>query len=125
MAEGFARRYGGEALEVYSAGLTPAGVNENAVKVMAEMGIDISGQTSKAIDRELLNRMDLIITLCGHAESLCPATPPEIKRLHWPVDDPVGTKGSEEKVLAEFRRARDEIMGKVVELIRGIENKRD
>ena len=120
MAEGFARRYGGDALEVYSAGLIPAGVNENAAKVMAEMGIDISRQTSKAIDRELLNSMDLIITLCGHAESLCPATPPEIKRLHWPVDDPVGTRGSEEKVLAEFRRARDEIMGKVVELIREI-----
>ena len=106
--------------EFYSAGLIPAGVNENAAKVMAEMGIDISRQTSKAIDRELLNSMDLIITLCGHAESLCPATPPEIKRLHWPVDDPVGTRGSEEKVLAEFRRARDEIMGKVVELIREI-----
>lgn len=120
MAEGFARRYGGDALEVYSAGLIPAGVNENAAKVMAEVGIDISRQTSKAIDRELLNSMDLIITLCGHAESLCPATPPEIKRLHWPVDDPVGTRGSEEKVLAEFRRARDEIMGKVVELIREI-----
>ena len=124
MAEGFARRYGGDALEVYSAGLIPAGVNENAAKVMAEMGIDISRQTSKAIDRELLNSMDLIITLCGHAESLCPATPPEIKRLHWPVDDPVGTRGSEEKVLAEFRRARDEIMGKVIELIREIKKAR-
>ncbi|MGC2425327.1 MAG: arsenate reductase (thioredoxin) [Nitrospirota bacterium] len=122
MAEGFARRYGGGDLEVYSAGLTPVGVNENAAKVMAELGIDISGQTSKAIDRELLNRMDIIVTLCGHAESLCPATPPEIKRLHWPVDDPVRTRGSEEKVLAEFRRARDEIMGKVVEFIRRIKN---
>jgi arsenate reductase (thioredoxin) len=123
MAEGFARRYGGDMLEVYSAGLTPSGVNENAVKVMAEMGIDISRQSSKAIGRDLLNGMDLIITLCGHAESLCPATPPEIKRLHWPVDDPVGTRGSEEKALAEFRRARDEIMGKVIELVREIKKK--
>ncbi|HLB25119.1 MAG TPA: arsenate reductase ArsC [Nitrospirota bacterium] len=120
MAEGFARRYGAGLIEVHSAGLMPAGVNKYAIKVMKEAGIDISGQTSKAVDPALLDRMDVIVTLCGHAESLCPRTPEGIKRLHWPIKDPVGTTGSEERIMDEFRRARDEIMGKVVGLVKEI-----
>ncbi|MGA2193121.1 MAG: arsenate reductase ArsC [Nitrospirota bacterium] len=118
MAEGFARHYGADLLEVHSAGLTPAGVNENAIQVMAEIGIDISRQRSKVIDQELLDEMDIIITLCGHAEALCPRTPPHIKRLHWPVKDPILTRGSKDKVLADFRRARDEIMDLVLGFIK-------
>ena len=89
---------------------------------MKEVGIDISGQTSKAIDANLLGRMDLIITLCGHAERLCPATPPESKRLHWPIDDPVGTVGTEEKILSEFRRARDELSEKIKDFVLLVKN---
>lgn len=113
MAEGLARHYGGGLIEVHSAGLTPAGVNPYAVKVMAELGIDISGQSSKSIDPSLLEKMDLVISLCGHADRMCPSTPPHIKKMYWPTDDPVGATGTQEDILAEFRRARDEIALKV------------
>lgn len=113
MAEGLARHFGKGIVEPYSAGLIPAGVNPYAVRVMEEIGIDISGQQSKSIDEELLSEMDIIITLCGNAEASCPMTPPEIKRLHWPIDDPVGTAGTGEEILKEFRRARDEIKTKI------------
>jgi arsenate reductase len=122
MAEGFARALGGNNVEVYSAGLFPVGVNPYAIKVMREINIDISGQLSNAIDTELLNRMDLVITLCGNAEAQCPTTPPGIKRLHWPVNDPVGTVGTEDQILREFRRARDEIKTKIISLIDSIKN---
>jgi arsenate reductase len=122
MAEGFARHYGKGLLDPYSAGLMPAGVNPNAIKVMKEIGIDISGQTSDPIDEELLRKMDVIITLCGNAEAACPATPPEIKRLHWPVDDPVGTVGTEEEVLNAFRKARDEIKERIIKFIGEVKN---
>jgi len=84
---------------------------------MKEIGIDISGQSSKEIDPELLNQMDVVITLCGHAEASCPMTPPHIKRLHWPIDDPVGTVGTEEEIMNAFRKARDEIKEKVLKFI--------
>jgi arsenate reductase len=61
--------------------------------------------------------MDIIVTLCGNAEDSCPWTPPHIKRLHWPIEDPVGTIGAEENIMKEFRRARDEIKEKVKKLI--------
>jgi arsenate reductase len=113
MAEGFARHLGKGLFEVYSAGLMAAGVHPRAITVMREAGIDISRQRSKEIDPDLLMTMDLVITLCDNAAEACPRTPPSIKRLHWPVDDPVGTVGTEEKIMKEFRRARDEIRDKI------------
>ncbi len=117
MAEGVAREYGKGLLEVYSAGLIPVGVNPNAVKVMKEIGIDISGQKSEYINAELMSQMDVIITLCGHAELLCPQTPLNIRRYHWPIKDPITAKGSEEKVLKKFRKARDEIKELIIKFI--------
>jgi arsenate reductase (thioredoxin) len=120
MAEGFAKEYGKGIIEVYSAGLMAAGVQQRAIAVMKEIGIDISKQQSKEIDSELLGKMDIVVTLCGHAEETCPWTPPEIKRIHWPIKDPVGSTGTEEQIMREFRRARDEIKEKVQELMKGI-----
>jgi len=120
MAEGFARSLGKEVIEPYSAGLMAAGVHPRAAAVMREAGIDISHQSSKEIDLALIRKMDVIITLCGHAEATCPATPPNVKRLHWPIDDPVGTRGTEEFIMNDFRRARDEIRALVTEFIRKI-----
>lgn len=120
MAEGFARRLGSGLMEAHSAGLIPAGVNKNAIKVMAELGIDISDQDSKAIDFKLVDSMDMVVTLCSHAERMCPRTPTNVMRVHWPIEDPVGATGSDEKVLNEFRRARDEIRGRVIGLINEI-----
>ncbi|NOZ84645.1 MAG: arsenate reductase ArsC [Epsilonproteobacteria bacterium] len=113
MAEGIAKKLGAGLIESFSAGLVPTGINRYAVKVMKKIGIDISGQQSKPINENLLRQMDTIITLCGNAELLCPATPPEIKHIHWPIDDPAKTVGSEEEILKEFTRTRDEIKGKI------------
>ena len=113
MAEGFARDLGKGLIEVRSAGLMAAGVHRRAIAVMQEVGIDISRQRSREIDQDLLRTMDVVITLCGNAKEACPRTPPEVKRLHWPVEDPVGTIGTEETIIREFRRARDEIREKI------------
>lgn len=121
MAEGFARELGKGLIEAYSAGLMPAGiVHPRAIAVMSEAGIDISGQRSKGIDPDLLQKMDIIVTLCGNAEASCSMTPREIRRMHWPVDDPVGAAGSEEEIMSAFRKARDEIKGKLLELIHSL-----
>ena len=114
MAEGLAREFGKGLIEPYSAGLMAAGLHPRAILVMKEIGIDISKQKSKGIDESLLRKMDIVITLCGNAEESCPWTPPEIRRIHWPIADPVGTIGSEEKIMNEFRRARDEIKERIL-----------
>jgi arsenate reductase len=84
---------------------------------MQEIGIDISDQESKEIDADFLLSMDVIITLCGNAEASCPMTPPNIKRIHWPIEDPAGATGSEEEIMSEFRKARDEIRRRIEDLI--------
>lgn len=122
MAEGFAREFGKGLIEVHSAGLMSAGVHRRAIAVMNEVGIDISKQKSKEIDEELLRQMDIVVTLCGNAEETCPWTPPQIQRIHWPIKDPVGTIGTEEEIMKEFRRARDEIKERVKKLIEEISN---
>jgi len=113
MAEGFARSLGKGQIEAHSAGLMAAGVNTRAIAVMREAGIDISGQRSREIDPDLLRTMDVVITLCDNAAQSCPVTPPGVKRMHWPIKDPVGAIGTEEEIMREFRRARDEIKEKI------------
>ena len=122
MAEGFAKEFGKGLIEVHSAGIMAAGVQRRAIIVMNEIGIDISKQKSKEIDEELLRKMDIVVTLCGNAEETCPWTPPNIKRIHWPIKDPVGTVGTEVEIMKEFRRARDEIKERVKKLIEEISN---
>ena len=125
MAEGFARALGNGLIEAYSAGILAAGVHPRAIAVMKELNIDISLQKSTKIDEKLLKTMDVVITLCGNAEEACPRTPPEIKRIHWPINDPVGTWGSEVKIMKEFRRARDEIRNKVDDFINTLRKNED
>jgi arsenate reductase len=120
MAEGLAREMGGSVIEPHSAGLMAAGVHLRAIAVMKELGIDISRQKSKEIDTGLLRTMDVVITLCGNAEAACPMTPPSIRRMHWPIDDPVSAAGTEEEILKKFRSARDEIKKRMQELIHSV-----
>lgn len=117
MAEGFFRHLGGERVEVFSAGLSPKGVHPLAIKVMAEIGIDISKQTSNNLDEYLSLKFDYLITVCDNAAANCPVFPGEGKRLHWPFDDPASATGNDEEILAEFRRIRDQIAGKVEEFL--------
>ncbi|WP_332629297.1 arsenate reductase (thioredoxin) [Halalkalibacter flavus] len=109
MAEGWGKKYLGDKYDVYSAGIEAHGVNPNAVKAMAEAGVDISGQTSDTIDQEILKKADLVVTLCGHANDVCPATPPNKDRVHWGFDDPAKAEGTDEEKWAFFQRVRDEI----------------
>jgi arsenate reductase (thioredoxin) len=109
MAEGFGKQILGESFDVYSAGIEAHGLNPKAVKAMNEVGVDISGQTSDLIDKEILNNADYVITLCGDADDNCPVTPPHVTRWHWGFDDPARAVGTEEEKWAVFQRVRDEI----------------
>lgn len=109
MAEGFLGAYGQGRVEALSAGTEPKGLNPHAVAVMAEKGIDISGHASKPFDEAVAERMDYVITVCGDAESRCPALSPSVRRLHWPLADPAGVTGDERAVRAAFLISRDEI----------------
>jgi arsenate reductase (thioredoxin) len=109
MAEAFGKKYLQDKYEVYSAGIEAHGVNPKAVKAMKEVGIDIQDQTSDTIDQELLQEASLVVTLCGHANDVCPATPPNKERVHWGFDDPAKAEGSDEEKWAVFQRVRDEI----------------
>jgi arsenate reductase len=110
MAEGILRRAAGDAMEVHSAGSKPAGyVHPLAIKVLAEIGIDISHHTSKHMN-EFLNRpVTTVITVCGNADQACPMFPGQVNRYHWGFEDPAHALGTEEEILAVFRRVRDEI----------------
>jgi arsenate reductase len=117
MAEGFARHYGHGRVEAHSAGMEPSQLNPYAVRVMQEKGIDISGQHSKAGDWDLARQMDVVITLCGHANESCPVLPPEVKRLHWPLEDPAAAKGTDAELMATVRHIRDQIESRVRDLL--------
>jgi arsenate reductase (thioredoxin) len=117
MAEGFLKALGGEHFEVYSAGTAPVGVNPLSIKIMAEIGIDISDQTSDAVSRELLDRADLLITLCGDARESCPVVPANVEKRHWPLEDPARAEGTESEKLDQFRKVRDQIKTYIEQLI--------
>ena len=110
MAEGLWRQLGGKAWEVYSAGSNPAGyVHPRAIEVMREIGLDISRQESKSLDRFRDEPFDLVITVCDRARESCPVFPGARETLHWPFPDPAHATGSEAEVLAAFRTVRDQI----------------
>lgn len=110
IAEGLLQEAVGDAAEVASAGSKPAGyVHPVAVEVMAEVGIDLSSGVSKHLDEFLKREVAVVITVCGHADQECPRFPGQMKRYHWPFDDPAHATGSEDEIKDEFRRVRDEI----------------
>lgn len=119
MAEGLLRHLGRGRFEALSAGADPAGyVHPLAVQAMKELGVDISLQTSKHINEFLPPHgrpPELIISVCSSAEKECPIFPGDVKRLHWPFDDPARAAGSTDEQLAEFRRVRDEIGSRLAE----------
>jgi len=118
MAEGFMKTLGRGTWIVRSAGVLPSFVHPLAVRVMMEAEIDISDQKSKSVDTFVNETFDVIITLCDHAAATCPTFPGQAKRLHWPIDDPVGATGSTEERLVLFRKARDEIKKRIEEFLR-------
>lgn len=117
MAEGFGRRLARPGVRVWSAGTRPAGVNPEAVRAMAEAGVDIAGQASKDLAGVPLDVIDTVVTLCGDAAESCPVLPRSVLRIHWPLADPARARGSQEEVRAAFRSARDEIGARVAGLM--------
>lgn len=110
MAEGWAKYYlGRDEWIVKSAGMEAHGLNQNAVQVMQEAGVDISDQHSNVIELDVLNNATLVVTLCGDAKDRCPAIPPHVKHEHWGFDDPAKAAGTKEEIWREFQRIRDEI----------------
>ena len=109
MAEGWTRRLHGDKFEVQSAGVKPVELHPLAVRVMKESGVDISAQTSKHV--RVLNdaAFDYVVTVCDSARESCPLFPGKTKIIHRDFEDPAAAKGSEEEVLAVFRRVRDQI----------------
>ncbi|MEQ8211352.1 MAG: arsenate reductase ArsC [Lacipirellulaceae bacterium] len=123
MAEGWGRELLADRYQFYSAGIEAHGLNPNAVEVMRESGVDISGQRSQTleeIDRELgLEKLNIVITVCGHADENCPVLPINCTKHHMPFDDPpklAKEAATPEEAMSHYRRVRDEIREQVAKL---------
>ncbi|UDQ99512.1 arsenate reductase ArsC [Lentisphaerota bacterium WC36G] len=128
MAEGWAKALKGDLYNVYSAGIETHGLNPNAVKVMAEAGIDITNQKSQHIDEFDNVKLDIVVTVCGNAHETCPILPVYCKKVHVGFDDPpkmareLAEKGaSEEEQLNCYREVRDQIKAFIKTLPEGLE----
>jgi arsenate reductase len=118
MAEGLMRSLGSDQWDVKSGGTFPSYVHPLAIRVMEEIEIDISRQTSKPYDQFLEETFDYVITLCDQVALACPAFPGQGKRIHWSFEDPGNTIGTIEERMVVFRRVRDGIKAKIEELLR-------
>jgi arsenate reductase len=119
MAEGLLRRDGGEGFVVDSAGLDPSFVRAEAIEVMREIGIDISGHRSKSIDEFTTKQFDCVITVCDNAKQNCPVFPGATRQIHWSIEDPAAVEGAEQTRLAAFRAARDDLRERLRKFIEG------
>ncbi len=123
MAEGWARHFGGDLYQVQSAGIEMHGKNRRAIDVMREAGVDISRQESTKLTDQMLAAADYVVTVCGHADENCPVIPAEVRKEHWPLDDPAKAIGLEGEVMAAFRESRDDIRFRVEGLIHRLSDK--
>jgi len=113
MAEGMLRHYGKDKFEVFSAGLEPSHVHPLAIKTMAESGIDISNQCSKTVNEFLGKDFSYVITVCDSAKELCPVFPGKYNAIHWSIEDPASTEGTESERMKDFRRVRQNILERI------------
>jgi len=115
IAEAFLRKHGGDRFEAHSAGLEPKGLNPFTVKVMDEVGIDVSSQTSKGVETYLGKVLfQYLVTVCDDADKNCPTVWPGVNnRMHWSFQDPAASEGTDEEKLAKFREVRDLIETKI------------
>ncbi|MFW9897910.1 MAG: arsenate reductase ArsC [Candidatus Thorarchaeota archaeon] len=109
MAEGLINNFYRDNFEAFSAGTNPSKINPNAIKVMEEIGIDISKQRSKSISKFNGVKFDIVITVCDNAKKVCPFFPGAKEMIHAPFDDPAAFKGPDDKILDLFKSVRDQI----------------
>ncbi|MDP2602642.1 MAG: arsenate reductase ArsC [Deltaproteobacteria bacterium] len=119
MAEGFARHLAPNGWNIYSAGTLLKEIHPLAVRVMDEVGIDISAQRAKGIEMIPIETIDLLITLCGEAGEACPTLATKVERQHWSLRDPAEARGSEDEIVKVFRDVRDEVRRRVENLMAG------
>jgi len=117
MAEGLLRARGGSRYEAFSAGTHPRSVHPLAVRAMAELGMDISGQRAKGLDAFAGQPLDLVVTVCDDAAEECPFFPGALRQEHWSFPDPSAATGSEEERLIVFRRVRDAIAARIAQFL--------
>ena len=115
MAEGWLKHFSD--CRVASAGIEAHGLNETAVTVMREVGVDISTQTSNTLEEVDIGQFDIVITVCGDALDRCPVLPSTIKKVHWPLQDPATFVGHKTARLDVFRKTRDDIKARVLNLL--------
>jgi arsenate reductase (thioredoxin) len=113
MAEGLLRQLAGDRFEVMSAGTEATHVRPLAIRAMDEIGVDISSQESKTLERYQQESFDYVITVCDDANEACPFFPGAQSRLHWSFEDPSRVEGPEEERLAIFRSVRDRIRERI------------
>ena len=113
MAEGLLRFLGGDSFEAFSAGTEATFVRPLAIQAMSELGIDISGQQSKTLERYLREPFDEVITVCDAAAEACPVFPGALRRRHWSLEDPSKATGTEAEQLAMYRKVRDELRSRI------------
>jgi arsenate reductase len=118
MAEGWLRHLAGQHYEAASAGTEASQVRPLAIRVMAEVGIDISGHESKTLERYVNQPWDYVITVCDEANAACPAFPGGKRQLHWSVPDPSRAAGTEDEQLAVYRQVRDAIRAQIGAFLR-------
>jgi arsenate reductase len=113
MAEGWLRALAGDRFTVASAGTEATRVHPLAIRVMAEIGIDLSAQASKTVETLLDQRWDYVITVCDTAAERCPVFPQDTTRMHWSFEDPSRAAGTEDERLGVFRKVRDQIASRL------------
>ncbi len=118
MAEGIAGHFLGDLLEAFSAGTGASFVNPRAIEVMREIGVDISWQRSKNMDEFSGRSFDYVITLCGDANEKCPLFFGGVQRTHLGFPDPAAARGTEEEIMAEFRKVRDDMKDRLTDFFR-------
>jgi arsenate reductase len=120
MAEAFLRKYAGDRFEVYSAGFETQPIHPYVIRVMKEMGYDLTGQQPKLLDQYLGKiHFGIVITVCKKAEEHCPTLPGIATRIYWDIEDPAAYEGSEEEKIAKFREVRDQLNEKIKTWLKG------
>ncbi len=117
MAEGLLRHLDNDRFEVLSAGTHPSRVHPMSIRVMKEIGIDVSTHTSDPLDKYFGSGINYVITLCDNAREFCPTFPGNAKKIHWSIDDPFRSWNNDHKIIGQYRQTRDEIQERIEQFI--------
>tara|TARA_Y100000741_G_C17938838_1_gene430909 strand:- start:117 stop:542 length:426 start_codon:yes stop_codon:yes gene_type:complete len=118
IAEGLMRHLANNKFEVYSAGSHPNRIHPMSIKVMKEVGVDISSQTSDSISKYLSENIDIVITVCDNADKACPSFPQNVERIHWSIKDPFKGWNSDSDDMVNFRKTREDLTERIKNLLK-------